>query len=188
MKSMRRFILGLLPVLLLAAPAGAAVMNITTDASWEVSGDNGATWTAATVHSAFGPYAGIWDSSPDFSAETLLFKRTFVAPGNLISAFAEAGADDDLLSFKLNGNFIFGESSGGADVLLSSTVPIAYFVPGINTIIAEAKNIFCCHSTFAGVLSIEYNPVPVPAALPLFASALGAFGWFGLRRRKTQTA
>jgi hypothetical protein len=30
--------------------------------------------------------------------------------------------------------------------------------------------------------------VPIPAALPLFASALVGLGWFGHRRRKAEAA
>jgi hypothetical protein len=35
------------------------------------------------------------------------------------------------------------------------------------------------------VVRVQVSPVPVPAALPLFATALGGLGWFA-RRRKSQ--
>ncbi|MEW8468490.1 MAG: PEP-CTERM sorting domain-containing protein, partial [Candidatus Thiodiazotropha sp.] len=49
-------------------------------------------------------------------------------------------------------------------------------------------NFHSLESTVSGItpptLTVEFAPVPVPAALPLFVSALGMFGLFNWRRRK----
>jgi len=64
MRPVRSLIVGLcLPVLLLTAPASAAVLNFMVDATWDVSPDGGTTWVPATVHGLWGTNSGIWDST-----------------------------------------------------------------------------------------------------------------------------
>jgi hypothetical protein len=37
-------------------------------------------------------------------------------------------------------------------------------------------------------VEVEASPIPVPAALPLLAAALGAFGMVGMRRKRANAA
>ena len=66
---------------------------------------------------------------------------------------------------------LLGPNPGGLDILLtanafSSDAPFANFTPMLDVDVANA------------------NVVPLPGALPLFASGISMLGWFSLRRRR----
>jgi len=114
-----------------------------------------------------------------------LFQKIFTIPGSVISATVAAGADDDVLSFKINGSSsIFNDANGTAGPPFGP-VSTALFVTGTNTILAQARNTGGPTTFWAGV-SIEYDPspVPLPPALLLFASALGITGLVARWRRR----
>jgi hypothetical protein len=173
-----------------ATTATASTLTIVTDTTWEVSPD-GINWngTFATASFPFGTNPGIWDSTPGQTGESLFFRKTFTIPGTFNSAQLKGGADDNLVSFKINGNLIFGETNGSAGPELFANPLLAVFLPGVNTIIANASNIGG-PSTFGATLTIDYTPapVPVPAALPLFATGLGVLAFLARRRTRKNAA
>lgn len=172
----------------IATPATAATLTIVTDTTWEVSTD-GINWNGmlATASFNFGTNPGIWDATPGQTNETLYFRKTFMIPGTFNSAKLQGGADDNLISFKINGNHMFGEVNFTAGPEMFANPPLAVFLPGVNTIIARVANVNG-PSTFGATLEIDYTPTPVPAALPLFATGLGLLGWLSWRRKRKDAA
>ena len=82
----------------------------------------------------------------------------------------------------------------GSDLTLGTTTTSAgTFFAAIdtqNTVEGENCGFFGCFPTFTtvnGAVAENLAPVPLPAALPLFATALGA-GFLGLRKRRKSTA
>lgn len=100
------------------SPASAATIKVSTDPAidntgspgWQVSPD-GTSWASAVASFAFGTVGGIWDSSP--AVETLFFRRTFGLSSAVLSASLFTGADDDVLSFSINGSPSLASDSDG---------------------------------------------------------------------------
>jgi hypothetical protein len=78
--------------------------------------------------------------------------------------------------------------STGNGIVLSSEAYSPIRTPGGTT--GQLVGILAADSETAGFspyIDIQLNPVPVPAALPLFATGLGVLGW-AARRRRNQAA
>ena len=96
--------------------------------------------------------------------EALFFRTTFVVPSEAVAVRAEGGSDDDLLSFAINGSLIFGERTGFSGLLLrAETIDPAVITGGLNTVLANARNIGG-HSSFGAEFVIDFVPVPILAA------------------------
>jgi Ca2+-binding RTX toxin-like protein len=142
-------------------------LRVRTDAAWQVSA-GGRTWSEAVPYSAFYRHPGIWDGSPGEAFEKLFFRTSFVVPGEVTAVRAEGGADDDLLSFTINGSFIFGEGTGFSDLLLrDDAIDPTILGPGENVVLAQARNV-SGHSAFGAEIAVDFVPTPV------LATALGA--------------
>jgi hypothetical protein len=129
---------------------------------------------------------------------------TFSSPSgtfNLLSFYATAAWNDDmtLTITGLRGGGVIDTTSA----LIQTSGPSFFNLDwlGIDTVTFEtsggvANPNFCCGGDVQGSrqfaldnVSVELNPTPIPAALPLFATGIGAIGLLGWRRkRKAQAA
>ncbi len=88
---------------------------------------------------------------------------------------------DDKLAVDLGG--VRGAASGSVDLdTLGLTLGQDY---DFDLFFAERHT---TQSNFRIDTSIQLNPVPIPAALPLFGSAIGLFGFLGWRKKKQVVA
>ncbi len=127
------------------------------------------------------------DSGPD---QEVQFDYRFFhneTPNSPPSGLCAAGGTQpcpDLVSF---------EALSSTDRVLIDGSPFALNILGFATSLENAENgIFDSEAlTLEGqrntrILAAEFAPVPIPAALPLFASAIAGLGIVGLRRKRSQ--
>jgi len=119
---------------------------------------------------------------------------------NLDSTFSFTGLTSVSASVTVNGNSIFSTNTVGPTFSPPAvTLPFDPFFTGAGTFPATLFIDTDCGGSFClggwiGNLSVTYtfNPpgsvVPLPAALPLFATGLGALGLLGWRRKKKAAA
>lgn len=88
----------------------------------------------------------------------------------------------DASFFLLQGNTTFGWWCLGTTTGLCSTDALSESIGRQPDDTQLAQTV----SRTGSVVFAEVSPVPLPAALPLFASALAGFGFFGWRRRKQE--
>jgi hypothetical protein len=69
-----------------------------------------------------------------------------------------------------------------SDGLLTVFVIPAALFGASNTFLVKVQNDACGGCSL--LVSADVSPVPLPAALPLFASGIGALGLLGWRRKK----
>jgi hypothetical protein len=109
---------------------------------------------------------------------------TLTAPGTLSGAFSSASflvsgpllsLSDAVLAFVLDG-------VAGSSILLDNII-----FPGLINGDFQTGNLTGWSTQHSGTGSVnvaETAPVPIPAALPLFAAGLGAMGYMGWRRKR----
>ena len=84
---------------------------------------------------------------------------------------------------------VSGSQAGGAGFLLPATVDVGYFTLTGISVTGGGGNLSASQSTQAAIeLEVTYNyrtaDVPLPAALPLLASAFGVFGVMRIRKAR----
>jgi hypothetical protein len=143
----------------------------------------------------------IWAVSP--SGTVTLFATVPLLAGqfgNRQMAFAPAGfptyAGDLFVS--VSGSNFGGGLAGSVDVLNSSGGLVAFLAIGVDGSPYDPRGLLFPNSTTlwvndadAGIFSAvssDFTPTPVPAALPLFATAIGGLGLLGWRRKRKAQA
>jgi hypothetical protein len=117
------------------------------------------------------------DLTADIGASTIdIVMASLIPDGNTVSAitflFGDLNFDDNSI---ITGILILGNSWTGTPTIswTNTSISIAFAVQGLAGF--ESK-------TFSA--QIQTSPVPLPAALPLFAAGLGAMGFMGWRRNR----
>jgi hypothetical protein len=121
---------------------------------------------------------------PNFASVTLPaiqstpFHLSFMSDGKLISEFLMA-------------NLLFMFPNGGVDWFQVDGIDPALRLDPLNTLAFITGVTFVGAGSFTGTqtpITTEVLATPLPAALPLFASALGAMGFLGWRRKRKVAA
>ena len=108
---------------------------------------------------------------------------TFATSINL-GGTQNAGVYNTLLASNLTAaNFALISGSGILDFASSGQITF-----GVEAILAPAGNVTQRANFDNFNITINPNPVPLPGALPLFATGLGALGLLGWRRKRKATA
>jgi hypothetical protein len=139
-------------------------------------------WDEALVNSIDGDTFG--------GPVTFLYKFTLAGFNAATAKLKGVLAFDDNIIVKLNGNVIFSDQDGGGSNWgsfrdYSST---SFFVDGDNVLSYFVTNDGRYPAGLRATVEVEASPIPVPAALPLLAAALGAFGLVGMRRKRANAA
>jgi hypothetical protein len=135
---------------------------------------------SATVFLAFNdPYTTPENTALIVSAPGVLANDTGGNFFDLVAASLVTGPADGTLSFSIDGSFTYTP-----DLNFSGTDTFSY--RDIGFIFSQSPQ-----TTNLATVSIDVTPVattPLPAALPLFASGLGALGLLGWRRKRKALA
>jgi hypothetical protein len=183
-------------------PAGDAIQNGYSNLNWSNFVVLNAVNYPITSGNASGYPAGIV-SSPNVAVNNFGNAASFSSVSgllNLSSLYATAAWNDnmDLLIEGLRGGNVLDSIStsintSGPTFLLLNWLNIDTVT--FQTSGGVANPNFCCGGDVQGSrqfaldnVSVELNPTPLPAALPLFATGLGALGLIGWRRKRKQAA
>jgi hypothetical protein len=128
------------------------------------------------------------DPTGTYKGNVLVYGLPTTVNSGAVSIFDSTHAISDTLYFTNNASMIFYSYDNGglaADVGTTVLFPNAFAGPtedsnGNFTYLASSGNIY---NGTSGV-----SPVPLPGALPLFATGLSALGLLGWRRKKKQPA
>lgn len=187
--------------------SGTAVVGDVTDLHWLLNG--GAAYTSVTNGSfPQGPWiaddsVSRWitptrnaadsldPSSSGFYTYTLSFVLTPQQAAAGASFTGQFAADNTGDLITLNGNTL-GSNIGGFDHWTTFGATAGDFIAGTNTLAFVVENFAQSTGNPTGLrvefLSSTIDQTPLPAALPLFVSGLGALGLFGWRRKRKAAA
>jgi hypothetical protein len=185
---MKNQIIGLIACIALVAPAEAATYNIDfVDGVYTISG-------SITTNG----------TSPVAAADISAYSLNFINSGSTIFTLTNSNAapstplisGSDLTTSSTQIFFNFGDNSAPGEAYFANSAPDSIgfyneFTSGLSTGEIEIGT--------PGTADIELYPTgnvllgsvsttPLPAALPLFASGLGALGLFGWRRKRKASA
>lgn len=193
-------------VMSLASAAGAATLSSTgvlgvgsTETNWTLTSPPGGTLTAV---SGAQDYPGAWVVAPSGSnwitpsattgttatnAPAGEYDYSLSFPNPLGSVAIQWSSDNDA-TFSLNGTLWSTTGSTGYSSLVSFLIPAGSF-QGSNVFEVAVQNDPFTGANPTGLLvSVSVSPTPLPAALPLFATGLGALGVLGWRKKKKTAA
>jgi hypothetical protein len=190
-------------VMSLASAAGAVTLSTgvgslgSAEPNWTLTSSPGS--TSLTIVSSAQDYPGAWVAAPAGSnwitpyagggttatgeapAGAYEYSLTFANP---LGSVAIQWSSDNDATFSLNGNPVSSTGSTGYGSLVSFLIPAALF-QGSNVFEVVVQNDPFDGPNPTGLLvSADVSGVPLPAALPLFASGIGALGLLGWRRKK----
>lgn len=193
----------------LASTAGAATLSTgvglagATEPNWALTGSPGS--TSLTIVSGAQDYPGAWVIAPlgsnwitPYAAAGTTASDALIGEYDYSLSFANPGApvsiqwsSDNGAEFFLNGASLSTVSESGFGALVTFLIPAASFSAGVNTFLVKVDNSDCggCANPTGLLVSATLGtPVPLPSALPLFASGIGALGLLGWRKRKQRRA
>lgn len=172
--------------------SGSTILNFT---SWNVSG-------------TYDDMSGVIDATftnPGDATESFTLKSVagptgdfdFTGPGGRLASNASLNVDfspgltssslfDDIITFL--GDFVCCGSTAGDDPNSFSTTSGIIALWGATNYNPTTYVYGYSTDRFGLDLRLQLTPVPIPAALPLFAGALGLMGFLGWRRRRTSTS
>jgi len=166
--------------------------------AWSAVTANAATFTYDLTLTATPGFGGGFGGTGQFVVTGATNTGTFTAPGDLNS-----------LEFNIDGHvFTLGQATGGSGkVVLDGTghltsidyitAPVGLWVVlGAGGIGYTYKDVAADHFSRGLITAVLHQgasgqgltSTPLPAALPLFATGLGALGLFGWRRKRKQAA
>ena len=163
---------------LTSSPPGSPSLTIVSSAQ-----DYPGAWVVAPLGSNWiTPYAGGGTTATgEAPAGAYEYSLNFANP---LGSVAIQWSSDNGATFSLNGNPLSSTGSTGYGSLVSFLIPAALF-QGSNVFEVVVQNDPFDGPNPTGLLvSADVSAVPLPAALPLFASGIGALGLLGWRRKK----
>ena len=199
-------------VMSLASAAGAATLSTGVvgsfgdpEVNWHLTSPDGnltivsgpqayppGTWITAPGGSNWiTPSAGGGTTATDAPVGEYVYTLHFADPGTDIPI---RWSSDNGATFSLNGGATLSTvGDNGFSSLVSFVIPALSFALGDNYFTVTVQNISCDCNNPTGLLvsTPEFaapTATPLPAALPLFATGLGALGVFGWRRKKKAAA
>ena len=116
-----------------------------------------------------------------------------ITPGSFIQLSLVNLTSTVALSFQTNSTTspdaweVIGSNTPGSDsgiIIASCDSSVSSTCDALRTIDAAGFKLLDITATDGNVLLTELNTVPLPAALPLFATGLGAIGLLGWRRKR----
>ena len=165
-----------------SAMCGSTILNFT---NWDVTGtyddSSGLLNLTATNTNDSAQYFTLSSTDPMLYAADGSLQQTASLDAEFSSAMLTAYAGslaDGTLTFE--DNFVCCGSTPGADPNSFDSVNMVMALWGATGYVAGQGYV---NPLYGLDLRIELSPVPLPAALPLLATALGALGFFGWRRR-----
>jgi hypothetical protein len=174
----------------------AATSTTYFDTTSNTSDTTGLTFTPALV-GAYGTFTSVPPGAPA-GADVInippgdeygFFKVNFTLPNGAtnVSISGAANVDDQGYIF-INGNQI-GYTTETANATFNSNIALN-FVVGVNEFLVSDINSGGGPSgaAFFATVTYDVSQTPLPAALPLFATGLGALGLLGWRRKRKAAA
>jgi hypothetical protein len=193
-------------VMSLASAAGAVTLSTgvgslgNPEPIWTLTSSPPGSSTNLTIVSGAQDYPGVWVVAPagsnwitpysgggatatgDAPVGQYIYSLNFANP---LTAVPVQWSSDNGAEFYLNNNLLSTVGSTDFGTLLSFLIPAADFEDS-NTFQVKVQNVPCdgCSNPTGLLVSADVPAVPLPAALPLFATGLGALGLLGWRRKK----
>lgn len=199
-------------VMSLASAASAVTLSTgagslgSAEPNWTITSSPGS--TSLTIVSGAQDYPGTWATAPGGSnwitpyagGGTTATSDALVGEYHYSLNFGNPGvsvpiqwSSDNGAEFYLNGSLLSTVNDTGYSSLVSFLIPAAAFSAN-NIFEVIVQNIACdCNNPTGFLLSTAISApsvpsVPLPAALPLFASGMGALGLLGWRRKRKAKA
>jgi PEP-CTERM motif len=194
-------------VMSLASAAGAVTLGTgvgslgSPEPNWALTSSPGS--TSLTIVSGAQDYPGAWVVAPAGSNWITPYAgggttATSEAPvgeydysltfSNPMGSVAVQWSSDNGAEFFLNNVSLSTVGPTGYGSLASFLIPAATFL-GSNTFLVKVQNDPCdCNNPTGLLVSADVAATPLPSALPLFASGLGALGLLGWRRKRKAAA
>ncbi|NND59238.1 MAG: VPLPA-CTERM sorting domain-containing protein [Gammaproteobacteria bacterium] len=171
--------------------AASPVLAATTYTFSQGGFDEGATVTGSFTGEDLdsdGQIVFFGDESRGPGAELTAFTLTF-SGNSLVGGFTVGLSDLFGFVWTVGSAFIGDDASGAAEGIGVDNGLIAYYVgPGPAALcdgsqVCSSVEDFSSGEITESIEAVQVNPVPVPAAFPLLAGALGVLGFVGRRRR-----
>jgi hypothetical protein len=182
-----------------AAPACANTINIGGTFSGTATLTGGPTiftesFTGTGLDVTFGAFTGTEQATVDASGypgNLILSNGTFnwaFAQGNLIGTFSGSGpAASVAITFLITSGFLPGDTGQGTGTESFLLVTSSNTANVGGSYIGTIDTIGTLVDVGGGIFGLA-APTPIPAALPLFATGLGAVGLLGWRRKRKAAA
>jgi hypothetical protein len=131
------------------------------------------------------PFAATGTTATDAPVGSYHYSLSFADP--LVPVAIQWSSDNDA-TFSLNSTPLSTTGSTGYSSLVSFLIPAASFQGGLNFFDVFVQNDPCDGCANPTGLLVSVSATPLPAALPLFATGLGALGLLARRKKKKAAA